>query len=141
VSTTGRTTAEVLEALAGDAEIPVISGCPVAQGDLILLPADGLVPEAVEPVPAEGVVLLRGRGGHAHLLLGRVRWAPGPPGAQTIGTITVPDGETGYLAHGDGTPPSALSGDAEHSVQAFACGTWVARRQREQAEDERLIID
>lgn len=139
---TGTMTAEaVLGALAADADIPVITGVPAVQGDVIVIPADGLAPDATLPLPADGAVLVRGQGGHAHLLLGRVLWAPGRPGAQTLGTVTVPGGEAGYLAHGDGTPVSALSGDAEHGVQAFGPGTWVIRRQREQAEEARLVAD
>jgi hypothetical protein len=133
--------AAVLAALAADADIPVITGAPVIQGDIAILPADGLVAAAAEPLPAGGVVLARGQGGHAHLLLGRVLYAPGRPGGQTVGTITVPDGETGYVAHGDGSPVSALSRDAEHALAAFGAGTWVARRQREQAGEVRLAAD
>ena len=133
--------ADVLDTLAADADIPVITGLPVIQGDVAILPAGGQVAAATEPLPAEGVVLVRGQGGHAHLLLGRVLYAPGLPGAQTVGTITVPDGETGYVAHGDGSPVSALSRDAEHALDAFGPGTWVARRQREQADVERLVAD
>lgn len=131
----------VLDALAADAEIPVQTGVLVPQGDVIVIPADGKVPPATKPLPAAGAELVRGQGGHVHLLLGRVLWTPGREGAQTIGTVTVPDGEAGYLAHGDGTPVSALSGDAEHGVQAFGPGTWVIRRQREKADEERLVAD
>jgi len=135
------TAGDVLDALAADADIPVITGLPVAQGDLLILPADGKVPDAIVPLPAAGAELVRGQGGHIHLLLGRVLWAPGAPGAQTVGTITVPPGEAGYLAHGDGTPVSALSADAEHALDAFGPGTWIVRRQREQADEERLVAD
>lgn len=135
------TAGEVLAALTADAEIPVQVGVLVPQGDIIVIPADGMVPPAADPLPAEGAELVRGQGGHVHLLLGRVLWAPGRAGAQTVGTVTVPDGEVGYLAHGDGTPVSALSGDAEHGVQAFGPGTYVIRRQREQADEERLVAD
>lgn len=131
----------VLDLLTAEAEIPVITGRPVPQGDVILIPADGQVPAATVPLPPAGAELVRGQGGNVHLLLGRVLWAAGVEGAQTIGTVTVPPGETGYLAHGDGTPLSALSRDAEHGVQAFGPGTWVVRRQREQADEVRQIAD
>jgi hypothetical protein len=131
----------VLDALAASLDIPVITGVPVPQGDVLLIPADGLVPDATTPLPAAGAELVRGQGGHVHLLLGRVLWAPGREGAQTVGTVTVPPGEVGYLAHGDGTPASALSDDAEHGVQAFGPGTWVVRRPREKADEERLVAD
>jgi hypothetical protein len=131
----------VLDALTADADVPVITGKPLPQGDVLILPADGLVPDAAGPLPACGAELVRGQGGHVHLLLGRVLWAPGREGAQTVGTVTVPEGEVGYLAHGDGTPVSALSRDAEHGLQAFGPGTYVVRRQREQADEERLVAD
>jgi hypothetical protein len=135
------TASDVLDALAADADIPVITGLPVIQGDVAILPAVGAVPDATQPLPAQGAELVRGQGGHVHLLLGKVLWAPGPDGAQTVGTITVPDGEVGYLAHGDGSPVSALSRDAEHALDAFGPGTWVVRRQRVQADEERLVAD
>jgi hypothetical protein len=131
----------VLDLLAGETDIPVITGRPVPQGDVILIPADGQVPAATVPLPPAGAELARGQGGHVHLLLGRVLWAAGAEGAQTVGTVTVPPGETGFLAHGDGTPVSALSRDAEHGVQAFGQGTWVVRRQREQAGEVRRVAD
>jgi hypothetical protein len=131
----------VLDLLAAEIGIPVITGRPVPQGDVILIPADGQVPAATVPLPSAGAELARGQGGHVHLLLGRVLWAPGPEGAQSVGTVTVPQGETGYLAHGDGSPVSALSRDAEHGVQAFGPGTWVVRRQREQASEVRRVSD
>jgi hypothetical protein len=131
----------VLAQLAAHPNIPVHTGLPQAQGDLLVLPADGKVPPASEPVPAAGVALLRGQGGHVHLLLGRVNWAPGEQGAQTLGTVTVPDCETGYLAHGDGTPVSALSQDAEHALVAFGPGTYVVRRQREQDDEASRLVE
>ena len=131
----------VLDTLAADLDIPVQTGVPVPQGDVLLIPADGQVPDATTPLPPEGAELVRGQGGHVHLLLGRVFWDAGRDGAQTVGTVTVPEGEVGYLAHGDGTPSSALSGDAEHQVQAFGCGTYVVRRPREKAEEDRLVAD
>jgi hypothetical protein len=131
----------VLNLLAAETDIPVITGRPVPQGDVILIPADGQVPAATVSLPPAGAELARGQGGNVHLLLGRVLWAAGLKGSQTIGTVTVPPGETGYLAHGDGTPLSALSRDAEHGVQAFGPGTWVVRRQREQASQVRRVAD
>lgn len=131
----------VLERLAAEVETPVYAGLPQAQGDLLLLPADGKVPAATGAIPLAGVPLVRGDGGHVHLLLGRVAWAANAEGAQTVGTVTVPDGEVGYLAHGDGTPASALSRDADHALVAFGPGTYVVRRQREQADAIRLTRD
>jgi hypothetical protein len=132
----------VLDALAADAEIPVQNGVPVAQGDVLLIPVlNGEVSDAKTDLPLVGVELLRGQGGHAHLLLGKIQFDAGNSNTATIGTITVPAGQIGYLAHGDGTPVSALGKDAEHGLQAFGPGTYVVRRQREQAEEERLVSD
>lgn len=83
----------VLDRLAAEVETPVYSGLPLPQGDVLVLPADGKVPAAMVPIPTAGVPLVRGDGGHVHLLLGRVLWAPGPQGAQTVGTVTVPEGD------------------------------------------------
>lgn len=131
----------VLVQLAADVDVPTYSGVPQAQGDVILIPADGQVPDATTPLPSVGARLVEGRGGHVHLLLGRACWAPGRPGAQTLGTVTVPPGEVGYICHGDGTPASALSKDAEHAPIGFGPGTYVIRRQREQADEIRLVAD
>lgn len=123
-------------------DVPDYVGLPLAQGDLMVIPAGGLVPEATANVPAGGVPLVRGNGGHVHLLLGDgILWKPGRDGAQTVGTITVPEGCTGYLAHGDGSPGSLSAGQADHAPLAFGPGTYVVRRQREQADEIRLVED
>lgn len=133
-------TDSVLDRLAVEVTTPVLTG-DQAQGDLIILAVDGEVRPAVEQIPIAGVPLVRGQGGHVHLLLGRVLWAPGREGAQTLGTVTVPAGEVGYVAHGDGSPASALSRDADHALLAVGPGTYVVRRQREQAEVVALVAD
>ncbi len=121
---------------------PAHTGVPQAQGDLMVIPADGKVPDATASIPPVGVPLVRGAGGHTHLLMGRgVLWAPGRDGAQTVGTVTVPDGAVGYLAHGDGSPASALAREADHGLVAFGPGTYVIRRQREQADVIRMVAD
>ena len=83
-------------------------------------------------VPPEGVTVVRGEnGGHTHLLLaeGPVSWAPSTAGGQGLGVVTVPDGATGFLAH------------PEHGYLGFAPGAYIVRRQREQADEIRLIAD
>lgn len=129
----------VLEQLRTEVEVPVHTGVPQAQGDLLLIPADGRVDPATTVISSEGVALVRGNGGHTHLLLGRVAWSP--LGQTTLGVVTVPDGEIGYLAHGDGTPTSALSGDADHALAAFGPGTYVIRQQREYVDQWRQVAD
>lgn len=131
----------VLDRLATEIDIPTHTGTPQAQGDVLVIPADGQIPPATTPLPPAGARLVEGRGGHVHLLLGRVMWAANRPSAQTLGTVTVPSGEVGYIAHGDGTPASALDRDAEHALVAFGPGTYVIRRQREQADVIRMVAD
>jgi hypothetical protein len=126
-------------------DVPVYTGEPQAQGDLMVIPAAGLVPEAIADIPAHGVSLVRGNGGHVHLLIGdgtvAPKWKAGREGAQTVGTVTVPEGGVGYLAHGDGTPASLTETGADHAPLAFGPGTYVIRRQREQADEIRLVQD
>jgi hypothetical protein len=134
-----------LAALAAQIDVPPLSGLQ-AQGDLIVIPAGGgIVPEAVTPLPAGGVELVKGAGGHVHLLLGLdgVFWdAPTDrPEPQTLGTLTVAEGATAWLAHGDGTPVSLVDRDAEHGPLAVAPGTYVIRRQREQRDIIDLVAD
>src|SRR5438128_1821389 len=130
----------VLTELAAQIDTPILSGLQV-QGDLLIVPAEGKVSDATTPIPTQGVPLVRGAGGHVHLLIGKGFYTPGRDGAQTIGTITVPAGEVAYLAHGDGTVPSALSADADHALLAVGAGTYVVRRQREQSDVVRMVAD
>lgn len=120
---------DVLDHLDRDALIPVLSG-PQAQGDIIVIPVAG--PSAATPLPTDGVAVVRGEnGGNTHLLLGDgpVFWDAGEPGAQTLGLLTVGAFATGYLAH------------PEHAYAGVAAGTYVIRRQREQADEIRLVAD
>lgn len=133
------TAESVLDRLGAEVAVPVHTGVPVAQGDLLVIPTTGQVEPATTPIPVEGVALVRGNGGHTHLLLGHVAWSP--IGGTTLGVVTVPDGEVGYVAHGDGTPTSALSGDADHDLAAFGPGTYVIRQQREYANEWRQVAD
>lgn len=117
------------------ADIPVLTGLQ-AQGDVIVLPvADRHA--AVTPVPQQGVAVVRGEnGGHTHLLLaaGTVAWDPSAtagtdPSDLDLGTLTVADGATAYLAH------------PEHAFSGIGAGTYVLRRQREQADVARFVAD
>lgn len=133
-------TDQVIEQLAADADIPVHTGVPQAQGDVMVIPVPGAKP-ATDPIPAPGVRLVEGRGGHVHLLMGRALWRPAAGDGQMLGVVTVPDGETAYVAHGDGTPVSALDRDAEHALLAVGPGTYRVVRQREQADVVRMVAD
>lgn len=126
---------DVLEHLDRQAEIPVVTGKPQRQGDVSFWPRPK-AEAATDVVPAEGAVVVRGEsGGNTHLLLpgfdGPVFYTPAEPrrGSLRIGVLTVPEGATAYLAH------------PEHGYQAFGPGTYEVRRQREQADEIRLVAD
>jgi hypothetical protein len=56
-------------------------------------------------------------------------WHPYPAGSQTVGVLVVPDGGRACVDH------------AEHGRAAVGPGVWVVRRQREQADQSRLVAD
>lgn len=109
--------------------IPVLDGLQV-QGDLIVIPVRPSAKLGM-PVPAEGIPVIRGEnGGHTHLLIGEaLSFAPATAGGQDLGALTVAVESTGYLAH------------PEHGYLAFGPGTYLLRRQREQADEIRLVQD
>jgi len=125
---------DVLEHLDRQLSVPVIAGLQ-AQGDVIV------VPQAIArrggtartPVPSGGVAVVRGEnGGNTHLLLaeGYVFFDQDrATGGLDLGLLTVADGATAYLAH------------PEHGYTGIAPGTYVVRRQREQADEIRLVQD
>lgn len=115
----------MLTVLADDLEIPVIAGLPQAQGDLIVVPVPKVT--AGKPIPAEGVPLLRGNGGHTHLLVGDGTWTPAP--GMELGTLTVPDGGEAYLIH------------EEHGGTGIGAGTYRVGRQQEAWEQVRAVAD
>lgn len=124
----GRHGVEVLEHLDRDLEVPVFDGLQF-QGDLAVIPCVGGFFEGT-PVPPQGIAVIEAvGGGHEHRLLAG---APGtawftPSRGQDIGVLTT----TGpaYLAH------------PEHGYLGIAPGAYTLRRQREQADVERLVAD
>jgi len=120
--------------LIADAEVPVLTG-PQAQGDLLIFPAP--LPSGIDlkPVPAPGVQVVHGEStGNTHWLhqgfdSAGVRWARVDTG-QVLGYLSVPDGETAQLIHTD-----------EHGANAVGAGTYVICRQREQADEIRMVAD
>lgn len=115
-----------------EATVPVSTGLQ-RQGDVIVIPAPvarvGWTASRV--VPREGVPVVRGEaGGNTHLLLagGTVRYDPAPADL-TLGVLTVEEGATAYLAH------------PEHGYAGIGPGTYVLRRQREQADQIRMVTD
>jgi hypothetical protein len=125
---------EVDEHLDRQATIPVLGGLQF-QGDVAIVPAGiaGRLADATTPVPTAGIEVVRGEnGGNTHLLLGDACFTPGDtrdPSALALGVVTVPAGGTAYLAH------------PEHAYTGIAPGTYELRRQREQADQIRLVQD
>lgn len=128
-ATTGVT---VVTAIYDDIDIPVLSGLQ-RQGDVIVLPRPGLT--AATSVPAGGTPVVRGEnGGNTHAI-----YAAGGPvfcdvesgSAEDlrVAVLAVPEGSTAYLAH------------PEHGYMGVAPGTYEVRRQREMAEELRMVAD
>lgn len=114
-----------------DAEIPVLSGMQ-RQGDVMVIPA---AVKAVTLVESGGTPVVRGEsGGNTHALFA----ADGPAfcdvqaGSATdlrVAVLSVPEGSTAYLAH------------PEHGFMGIAPGSYEIRRQREVAEELRMVAD
>ena len=127
----GRHAVEVPPHLEAQAAVPVLTGAQ-RQGDIIIIPArPGADPG--QPVPAEGIAVVRGEaGGNTHLLVadGPVCWRPTVGSDRLeLGTITVPEGAVAWMLH------------PEHGAQGFAPGCYRVRRQREQADEIRMVAD
>jgi hypothetical protein len=118
---------------------PIHAGVPQSQGDLIILPwAADVAPERraadtgmCRPIPAAGVTVLTGNGGHEHRLspVPGATWYGYPRGTQTLGVLNVEEGAAGVLGH------------IEHGDTYIGPGVYVIRRQREQADEIRLVQD
>lgn len=121
---------DVLDHLEREATIPIVDFG--RQGDVIVTP-HRIVPagKAYNIVPAAGIPVVRGEnGGNTHLLI-----ADGPvyfdvrTDGLALGTLSVPDGSTAYLAH------------PEHGYIGFTTGDYTISRQREQADEIRVVTD
>ncbi|TDH45788.1 hypothetical protein E2F47_27630 [Mycobacterium eburneum] len=114
-----------------DLDIPVLSGIQ-RQGDVLVRPA-GV--SAQTAVPAAGTPVVRGEsGGNTHAIFA----ADGDVFCDTtaasttdlrVATLTVPEGSTAYLGH------------PEHGFLGIAPGSYEIRRQREMAEEMRMVAD
>ena len=110
--------------------IPVLTGMQ-RQGDVLVIPDRGK--PATTPVPASGTPVVRGEnGGNTHAIVGGgvfcdLREASAEE--LTLATLTVPEGEVAYLAH------------PEHGYSGIGPGTYELRRQREQADELRMVSD
>ena len=127
----------VLEHLEADLEIPVHSGVQF-QGDVAIVPLAELA-ETIrltgswEKIGPAGVIVVKGEnGGHTHLLVadpGAGRWME-----------DVSDDEQLAVGVLEATAPVHLL-HAEHGGTGIAPGRYVIRRQREQADVQRLVAD
>jgi hypothetical protein len=118
-----------LDHLDRQAEIPTVDTLGF-QGDVAVIRVDG--PAAATPVPAAGVAVVRGEnGGNTHLLIGDAHAdLVATVGDDLIlGRVTVGVGATALLSH------------PEHGGLLIAPGTYEVRRQREQADEIRLVQD
>ena len=120
---------EVLEHLDRQATIPTVTTLG-RQGDVLIV-RRGRGSAATTPIPREGFPAVRGEnGGNTHLLLGDACYDPRDVSATDLelGTLTV-GADGAYLAH------------PEHGYLAIAPGNYTLRRQREQADQLRLVAD
>lgn len=117
--------------IVADADVPVLAGVQ-RQGDVIVVPTRAGKDHG-QPIPAEGVAVVRGEAtGNTHLLVGDGHWRPVENrDARTLelGVLTVPDDGVAWLLH------------REHGAQGFAPGAYIVKRQREQADEIRLVAD
>lgn len=114
-----------------DIDIPVLGGVQ-RQGDVLIRPAKVTAKTAV---PAGGTPVVRGEsGGNTHAIYA----ADGPVFCDTqtasvgqlrVATLSVPEGSTAYLGH------------PEHGYNGIAPGDYEIRRQREMAEEMRMVAD
>ena len=124
----------VLEHLEAEAQVPVLAGLQ-AQGDLFVVPRDHQARHAdgrARDVPADGIPVIEAAGsGHEHRLFagqpGTAWWTPAAGRGQDIGVLECT--EPAYLLH------------PEHGATGIAPGSYMLRRQREQADEERLVAD
>ena len=119
---------EVLESLDRSLVVPVLPGLQF-QGDLAVIPVAQDPAGNFTPVRPEGIAIIPTVGsGHEHRLLASGGTAVFMPvSGQDIGVLktTAP----AYIAH------------PEHGYLGIAPGSYVIRRQREQAQEERLVAD
>lgn len=120
---------EIPAHLEAQAEVPLLAGLQ-RQGDVIVIPQRSGQIAGLQPIPAEGVAVVRGEaGGNTHLLVGAGRWAPNTTDPAVQGTLVVDANHGAYLIH------------PEHGATGIAPGHYRIGRQREQADVVRLVSD
>jgi hypothetical protein len=124
-----RLNVKIDEHLIRDVEIPVHTG-PQRQGDVVAIPC---ARKATMPLTLAGVAVVRGEnGGNTHALhadRGDSFFNPNLGSGQILGWLTVAAGSVSILSH------------PEHGFMAFGPGSYEIRRQREMADEIRLVQD
>lgn len=130
---TERTGVAVVADWPADCIIPVLTGVQ-RQGDVIILPAADAT--ATTPVPASGTPVVRGEsGGNTHAIHADAGSGvccdtlTADPASLVVARLLVPSGATAWLAH------------PEHGFLGIGPGTYEVRRQREQADELRMVAD
>lgn len=119
---------EIPEHLVAGAEIPVHTGLQI-QGDVAIIPVRSSAKKGVA-IPADGIPVVRGEnGGNTHLLVGDGTWAPVETRGLDLGVLTVLKDKVAYLLH------------PEHGGNAMGPGCYLFRRQREMADEIRMVAD
>lgn len=122
---------DVLDHLDRSVDVPIVTG-PQAQGDIIVLPQTRGKGRVGQPVPTEGIPVVRGEnGGNTHTLLADgpgVTWTEASADPD-LGVVMVPSGSTAYLAH------------PEHAYAGIGPGRYLIRRQVQQDEMIRMVQD
>ena len=112
------------------AELPTVSELGF-QGDVAIIRRDNV--QAATPIPTEGYPVVRGEvGANTHLLVGDGFYDPHTstsPRDLRLGPLTAPEGGTTLLSH------------PEHGGLIVAPGSYEIRRQREMAEQIRMVAD
>ena len=123
---------EVHEHLDRELTIPILNSLQV-QGDVIVIPRRAGKGKNTIAVPRSGVPVVRGEaGGNTHMLLadGNVTWRTlTETRGLTLGVVTVERDAVAFLLH------------PEHGGMGLAPGCYEIRRQREQAEEIRIVSD
>lgn len=122
----------VLEHLEAEAHVPVLDGLQ-AQGDLFIVPAPASQMSGARPVPSDGLAVIEAvDGGHEHRLFAS------EPGTAVFGVAV--SGLPQVIGVLECTAPAFVL-HPEHGATGIAPGRYELRRQREQADEERLVAD